>query len=126
MEFDSMGHILSFIKYPILVLALLPIVMGGHLFCCAHWQYHDESSECSSPTNGYQETPYDREQECNGSGQSAVTSSRNVNEMSKLLPLSVFIFVVAVTPSFVTVGWCDTVSVPLSLRPHLFYGVLLL
>ena len=130
----GMDRYFGFAKYPVLILALLP--MGGHLFCCAHChscceQTHHDASEYLQPVHCCQETPYKHKHECNGNSQPVIVSRRSGDESVKpfwisFTGLSAFIPVLC-EPALVN----DPHVIPLSpsalpVRLHLLYRSLLI
>ena len=83
-SFNSMVYHSNFIKYTALILALLPLVAGGSLFCYAHWLpcecVHHKSSSCCQKTECDQEHKCTCDQhKCSNIDQPVLTTPRNTN-----------------------------------------------
>jgi len=135
MVYSRMNRYFGFAKYPVLILALLP--MGGHLFCCVHCHscehVHNEASEYLLPVNccQHQETPCNHKHECYGNDQPVIMPQRSNAELIKPFWTafdSLFVIVpVICEPAVVSYHYDISSSLSaLPVRLHMLYRLLLI
>ena len=133
------------IKYLVLLLVLLHTLVSGHLFCCAHAHSlpqiscaekpcdhsHCQPPKDHPPTCCCQDDSCDHPDPCNGNEPLVLLTVRSIDDIAKWhsVPFSALVSTVPVVYQPVLVGFRDTIAIhpsALSLRLHLFYGVLLI
>ena len=138
---DSMNRDPGFIKYSILFLALLHVIVSGHVVCCAHFvsqfvchfgdhcrHSHHQVPENHQPVCCCPNDHNDEEFSCNVNDQPAVAPQRDGGETENLAPSAVFAPVLRITPLILSGsrGPLTPGSSTAPLRLHLLYRSLLI
>ena len=140
---SNMKRSMNLVKYPLFIIAILPTVLGGHLFCCAYdlpcEHTHHETLESRPITSCCLEVSFDHKCEyvcdhthdCQGNDQPAITPSRGINKTLK--PFSIFVCdcipVASACQQLLATGFHEKIvehSSALPVRLHLFYRLLLI
>jgi len=134
---------MNLVKYPLFMIAILPTLLGGHLFCCAYdlpcEHTHHESLESRPITSCCLDVHFEHECEytcdhthhCQGNDQPAITPSRSINKTVKLfsIPVCDCTPVASVCHQFQVTGFHNTIVESFSALPvrlHLLYRSLLI